>query len=228
MDVTTLQLSVLYCWNERGNEKLSYECLRTATQLPTAELTRTLYSLVAYPKVHQQVLCTDCSSLNPRDFNDSTLFWVNQRFAVIKNGRQQNRGRVNLIGRLQLSQETNVQAEHDEIIALRVLRVQEALVKIMKIRKRCQSAQLQTELIELLKHMFLPSKKLIKEQNGRQQNRGRVNLIGRLQLSQETNVQAEHDEIIALRVLRVQEALVKVCNCFHSLRRCECAEADTS
>lgn len=31
-------------------------------------------------------------------------------------------------------------------------------------RKRCQSAQLQTELIELLKHMFLPSRRLIKEQ----------------------------------------------------------------
>lgn len=34
----------------------------------------------------------------------------------------------------------------------------------MKVRKRCQSAQLQTELIELLKHMFLPPKKMIKEQ----------------------------------------------------------------
>jgi cullin 5 len=30
-------------------------------------------------------------------------------------------------------------------------------------RKRINNAQLQTELIELLKNMFLPSKKLIKE-----------------------------------------------------------------
>ncbi|VDP15393.1 unnamed protein product [Onchocerca flexuosa] len=80
------------------------------------------------------------------------------------NGKEQNRGRINLIGRLQLSVETNVQEEHDDIIALRILRVQEAIVKIMKIRKQCQSAQLQTELIELLKHMFLPPKKMIKEQ----------------------------------------------------------------
>lgn len=33
----------------------------------------------------------------------------------------------------------------------------------MKMRKRVTLAQLQTELIELLKNMFLPSKKLVKE-----------------------------------------------------------------
>jgi cullin-5 len=42
--------------------------------------------------------------------------------------------------------------------------LQEAIVKIMKARKRVQSAMLQTELVEMLKHMFLPSRKLIKEQ----------------------------------------------------------------
>lgn len=31
-------------------------------------------------------------------------------------------------------------------------------------RKRLSNAQLQTELVEMLKNMFLPSKKLIKEQ----------------------------------------------------------------
>ena len=31
-------------------------------------------------------------------------------------------------------------------------------------RKRITNAQLQTELVEILKNMFLPSKKLIKEQ----------------------------------------------------------------
>ncbi|VDK66123.1 unnamed protein product [Onchocerca ochengi] len=195
LDVTTLQLSVLYCWNDRPHEQLSFECLRTATQLSAPELARTLYSLVAFPKMRHQVLCTNCSTLNSRDFNDSTLFWINQQFAIVKefrsfyrpllplilkramyvpglcrtflpllNGKEQNRGRINLIGRLQLSVETNVQEEHDDIIALRILRVQEAIVKIMKIRKQCQSAQLQTELIELLKHMFLPPKKMIKEQ----------------------------------------------------------------
>ena len=37
-------------------------------------------------------------------------------------------------------------------------------MKIMKMRKRITNAQLQTELVEILKNMFLPSKKMIKEQ----------------------------------------------------------------
>ena len=37
-------------------------------------------------------------------------------------------------------------------------------MKILKMRKRISNAQLQTELVEMLKNMFLPSKKLIKEQ----------------------------------------------------------------
>jgi cullin-5 len=36
-------------------------------------------------------------------------------------------------------------------------------VKILKTRKHVTLGQLQTELIELLKNMFLPSKKLVKE-----------------------------------------------------------------
>lgn len=34
----------------------------------------------------------------------------------------------------------------------------------MKMRKKLTNAALQTELVEMLKNMFLPSKKLIKEQ----------------------------------------------------------------
>ena len=34
----------------------------------------------------------------------------------------------------------------------------------MKMRKKITNAALQTELVEILKNMFLPSKKLIKEQ----------------------------------------------------------------
>lgn len=41
---------------------------------------------------------------------------------------------------------------------------QEAIIKILKMRKRITNAQLQTELVDILKNMFLPSKKMIKEQ----------------------------------------------------------------
>lgn len=67
---------------------------------------------------------------------------------------------------MQLNQDSSsvTEDEHSEIIQLRVYRVQEAIVKIMKMRKQLHQAQLQTELVEVLKQMFLPSKKLIKEQ----------------------------------------------------------------
>ena len=42
--------------------------------------------------------------------------------------------------------------------------MQEAAVKILKARKRITAAQLQTELIEMLKQHFKPSPRLIKEQ----------------------------------------------------------------
>lgn len=42
--------------------------------------------------------------------------------------------------------------------------IQEAIIQIMKMRKRINNAQLQTELVEILKNMFLPQKKMIKEQ----------------------------------------------------------------
>lgn len=57
-----------------------------------------------------------------------------------------------------------MEESHSEIIRLRVYRIQEAIVKIMKTRQKLHQAQLHSELIEVLKNMFLPSKRLIKEQ----------------------------------------------------------------
>jgi len=42
--------------------------------------------------------------------------------------------------------------------------LQEAIIKILKTRKKMSNTQLQTELVDILKNMFLPSKKMIKEQ----------------------------------------------------------------
>ena len=69
-----------------------------------------------------------------------------------------------MIGRLQLSTEKTREEENAGILQLRILRTQEAIIKILKMRKRISNAQLQTELVDILKNMFLPSKKLIKEQ----------------------------------------------------------------
>lgn len=71
---------------------------------------------------------------------------------------------INLIGRLQLSTERSQQEDNQSIVQLRIYRTQEGIIKIMKMRKRLHIAALQTELIDILRNMFLPSKKLIKEQ----------------------------------------------------------------
>lgn len=42
LEVTTYQMSALFCWNERPQAKISYETLKLATELTEADLNRTL------------------------------------------------------------------------------------------------------------------------------------------------------------------------------------------
>jgi len=56
LEVTTFQMAVLFAWNQRPKDKLTFESLRLATELPDAELRRTLWSLVSFPKIKRQVL----------------------------------------------------------------------------------------------------------------------------------------------------------------------------
>lgn len=83
-----------------------------------------------------------------REFTDNTVFWVNQDFALMwvlhaafplfhhrnlalyyfcpysKNGKAQKRGKINLVGRLQLSTDKSKEEDNEGIIQLRILRVQ--------------------------------------------------------------------------------------------------------
>ncbi|KAG8320124.1 Cullin-5 [Homalodisca vitripennis] len=121
-------------------------------------------SLVAFPKLKRQVVLYTPEVQSPKDFDENTQFWINQEFSLVKNGKLQKRGKMNLVGRLQLSTERSKEEDNESIVQLRILRVQEAIIKILKMRKRITNAQLQTELVDILKNMFLPSKKMIKEQ----------------------------------------------------------------
>ena len=64
---------------------------------------------------------------------------------MVKNGKVQRRGRINLIGRLQLSTEKSREEENEGILQLRILRTQEAIIKILKMRKIISNAKLQVE-----------------------------------------------------------------------------------
>ncbi|KAF4529033.1 hypothetical protein B566_EDAN017344 [Ephemera danica] len=140
LDVTTFQMAVLFAWNQRPLDHITYENLRLATELPDPELRRTLWSLVAFPKLKKQVLVYEPEVTSVKEFDLSTTFWINQDFSIHK------------------------EEDNESIVQLRILRVQEAIIKILKMRKRISNDQLQTELVDILKNMFLPSKKMIKEQ----------------------------------------------------------------
>ena len=123
LEITTFQMAVLFAWSHRASEKLSFESLRLATELPEVELRRTLWQLVAFQKLKHQVLCYSPEVKSPKEFRESTAFWVNQDFCIVRNGKAQFRGKLNLVGRLQLSTEKNREEENQEIVYLRTERV---------------------------------------------------------------------------------------------------------
>ena len=117
---------------------------------------------MAFPKLKRQVLLVEPPNLKPTEWTENTAFWINQvslesstrseldnycfdfqEFAMVKNGKVQRRGRINLIGRLQLSTEKSRDEENQGILQLRILRTQEAIIKILKVRKKISNAQLQ-------------------------------------------------------------------------------------
>ena len=108
-----------------------------ATELPETELRKTLWSLVQFPKLKRQVLLYEPQVTKPSEFTEDTLFKINHEFAILKNGKLQKRGKINLIGRLQLSTEKARKEENESIMQLRILRTQEAIIKILKMRKVC-------------------------------------------------------------------------------------------
>lgn len=53
---------------------------------------------------------------------------------------------------------------HEEIESLRKLRVQEAIVKIMKMRRVVDHVPLHNEVVDMLKTMFAPNRRFVKQQ----------------------------------------------------------------
>ncbi|VDD76139.1 unnamed protein product [Mesocestoides corti] len=163
LEMTTLQIVVLYAWRHRDfDQRLRLDSLLTATGLSDLELRKTLWSLSERPKMEQQIILYSPEVASEKDFTNETEFWINPSFGVCRSGRPPNRRRVNMIGRLQLTQ-TGCEEESLAIVQLRQLRVQEAVVRVMKIRKRLPFIEVYQQVICLLKDQFIPSKKMLKE-----------------------------------------------------------------
>ena len=71
-------MAVLFCWEHRRDDKISLENLRLATELSDGELRKTLWSLVNAPKLKRQVLLFEPASSKPAEWDENTLFWINQ------------------------------------------------------------------------------------------------------------------------------------------------------
>ena len=72
LDVTTFQMAVLFCWENRRHERLTLENLRLATELPDSELRRTLWSLIAMPKLKRQILLVHPPAARASDITENT------------------------------------------------------------------------------------------------------------------------------------------------------------
>ncbi|XP_055355392.1 cullin-5-like isoform X2 [Paramacrobiotus metropolitanus] len=174
LEVTMFQWAVLKAFKDCGKAKLGFEAVQMATGLPLVELKRTLWTLCTMSKCGNQVMgfasrerCDNqgiASGFSAKDIDKHTVFWLNMNFAPVRAGRPQRRGRINLIGKLQIGSDRSIEEDQEGIAVLRELRVQEAITKVMKTRKTASMTEIHTETIELLKNLFVPTRKVLKEQ----------------------------------------------------------------
>ncbi|XP_063241270.1 cullin-5 isoform X2 [Bacillus rossius redtenbacheri] len=82
VDVTTFQMAVLFAWNQRPHEKIPYENLRLATELPDPELRRTLWALLCFICSHwwrflksRGRLCCTVPKSNRQRISTRTLYF---------------------------------------------------------------------------------------------------------------------------------------------------------
>ncbi|OQV24039.1 Cullin-5 [Hypsibius exemplaris] len=165
LEVTMFQAAVLRAFRDHNRGKLTFEALQTALAIPDFELRKTLWGLCTIAKCGNRLMGYAPAVSNPKEFDQGTRFWINMQFAPVARGKPQKRGRINLIGKLQIGGDRLLGEEDtDGISALRELRIQEAVTKVMKTRKKATMTEIHTETIELLKNLFMPNKKMLKEQ----------------------------------------------------------------
>lgn len=103
LEVTGAQLAILSSFNEQPTISKTLKELEMESGLGLVELKRTLWSLVSNPKLKVQIMNCKPEAIDPRNLDDEDAnYSINHDFVLIKNGKAQSRGRICLIGRLQL------------------------------------------------------------------------------------------------------------------------------
>lgn len=144
LHVSTFQAAVLLAFNRvpRG-AAVPYAALAEATQLPPAELRRTLQSLACGP-IPTRVLRKHPQG---RDVNDTDTFTVNE---ALKNERR--RIRINQIQHKDTREEQR--STEQRVFIDRELLLQAAAMRVLKARKTIAHAELTTEVVHQIKNRF--------------------------------------------------------------------------
>lgn len=134
--VSGFQAVVLLLFNDvRASESLTYQTIKSATNLPDAEVKRTLQSLAC---AKYKVLT---KTPKGREVNDTDSFAFNEKFT-------DNRFRVK-INQIQLKETKEENKEtHQRVAADRHYETQAAIVRIMKSRKKIGHNELIVEVIK--------------------------------------------------------------------------------
>ena len=83
LEVTTFQMAVLFSWNKRREDALSFQDLQLSTELGDSDLRRTMWSLVHVPRLKRQLLVVDPPIKGPREIDLTSAFRINHDFGLV-------------------------------------------------------------------------------------------------------------------------------------------------
>jgi cullin 1 len=148
LQTSTYQMGVLLQFNT--TDAMTAEEIQIATQLTDATMRTTLLSLVK-----AKVLNMDPDDENS-EIEKTHKFWLNKEF-------KSKRAKVNI--NIPVPQQVKEESDttHKTVEEDRKLAIQAAVVRIMKMRKRLQHANLITEVVSQLQTRFKPKITLIKK-----------------------------------------------------------------
>uniref|UniRef100_A0A7S0ECD9 Cullin family profile domain-containing protein n=1 Tax=Hanusia phi TaxID=3032 RepID=A0A7S0ECD9_9CRYP len=151
INVPTFQMVVLLLFSPEGSNQLSFKEIETGTNIPKADLERTLQSLAC---AHHKLLVKEPKSKN---VSEGDMFFYNSKFT--------NRLIKFKVSTIAASKETSeeVQASRNKMNEDRNPQIDAAIVRVMKARRVMEHNLLVAEVTKQLQSRFNPNPVIIKK-----------------------------------------------------------------
>eukprot|EP01117_Protostelium_nocturnum_P002954 TRINITY_DN1388_c0_g1_i1.p1 TRINITY_DN1388_c0_g1~~TRINITY_DN1388_c0_g1_i1.p1 ORF type:complete len:763 (+),score=225.09 TRINITY_DN1388_c0_g1_i1:188-2476(+) len=146
LQASTYQMGVLLLFNQE--DTMTTEYIGVATQLTETTLKTTLLTLLK-----AKILCVDCED---EEFDKTNKFTLNTEY-------KNKRAKVNINVPIPRQVEEDSQSTHKTVEEDRKWAIQAAAVRIMKMRRRLQHANLISEVVAQVQTRFKPGIPLIKK-----------------------------------------------------------------